>query len=610
MADTSDTIRFGDLARGVLKTLPGALGANRGLFKLATLKPDSADSIGLHLQQLARRHPRRTALVFEDRRWTYSEFNNWANRIAHVLRARGVVAGDAVAILMENRPEVLACVAGVVKLGAVAGMLNHNQRGEVLTHSLKLTRARVVIVGDECIAALESTPHSPKATPDLKFLWDGAGGAPFGYANLRTELVNAPSGNLVETAAVVAKRAAFYIFTSGTTGLPKASVMTHFRWLKGMAGLGQLALRLKSDDVFYCSLPMYHNNALTVSWGAVLGAGCTLAIGRKFSASKFWDEIRRYDATAFCYIGEILRYLLNRPAQAGDRDHKVRVITGNGLRPEIWDAFQQRFGIAHIAEFYGASESNAAFVNGFGLSRTAGFCPLPFCIVEFDAETEEPVRGPDGFFRKVARGGVGLLLTEVSEKMPFDGYTDAVASQKKLFRDVFAPADCWFNSGDLVRDQGYRHIAFVDRVGDTFRWKGENVATTEVEGALNRHPNVDQAVVYGVQVPGTDGRAGMASLTWKADASGAQSGAGFDGAALAGFLRGALPAYAVPLFVRLRPEQEVTGTFKFRKVEVRQEGFDPGRTDEPMYALIDPARGYEPITPELFASIQRGDVRW
>ncbi|MGQ0529066.1 MAG: long-chain-acyl-CoA synthetase [Panacagrimonas sp.] len=603
MGEQGDTIRIRDLARGLIKSLPDALTAQRGLFNLATLKPESRASIGLHLERLTRRHPRRTALLFEDRRWSYAEFNGWANRIAHVLRARGVVAGDSVAILMENRPEVLACVAAVVKLGAVAGMLNHNQRGEVLAHSLQLTKARVVIAGDECVEALTSSGYAPKSTlgAGISFLWDGAGGAPFGYLNLRSELLNAPSHNLEETQAIAAKRAAFYIFTSGTTGLPKASVMSHYRWLKGMAGLGQMSLRMRGDDIFYCALPLYHNNALTVSWGAVLSAGATLALGRKFSASRFWDEIRQHQATAFCYIGEICRYLLNQPPQQTDREHRVRVICGNGLRPEIWDSFQQRFGIDRIAEFYGASESNVAFVNGFGLTKTAGFCPLPFAIVEFDAETEMPLRDEDGFMQKVAKGGVGLLITEVSDKTPFDGYTDEKASQKKLFRDVFEPGDCWFNSGDLVRDQGYRHIAFVDRVGDTFRWKGENVATTQVEGALNQHPSVEQAVVYGVEVPGCDGRAGMASLTWKDGA--------FDGAGLAQMLKASLPAYAVPLFIRLRPEQELTGTFKFRKVEVKQEGFDPAKVSEPLYALIDSDRGYEPITPSLFARIQKAEVR-
>ncbi len=598
-----ETIRFTDLAKGLIKTLPGMVSANRGLIALARLSPDSLDSIGLRLDRLTRKHPRRTALVFEDRRWTYAEFNSWANRVAHVLRAAGVVSGDSVAILMENRPETLAYVAGVVKLGAIAGMLNHNQSGDVLAHSIKLTAARHVIVGNECLGALETTHYTPKGKlgSGMQFLWDGTGGAPFSYVNLRTELHNAPSHSLEETAAIAAKRAAFYIFTSGTTGLPKASVMSHYRWLKGMAGLGQMALRLKGDDVFYCALPLYHNNALTVSWGAALGAGCTLALGRKFSASNFWEDIRRYQATGFCYIGEVCRYLLNRPEDPRDKDHRVRVICGNGLRPEIWDQFQARFGIDRIAEFYGASESNAAFVNGFGLTKTAGFCPLPFAVVAFDRESELPLRDADGFMRKVKKGGTGLLITEVTDNMPFDGYTDIAASQKKLFRDVFKSGDCWFNSGDLVRDQGFRHIAFVDRVGDTFRWKGENVATTEVEGALNGYPNVDQAVVYGVEVPNADGRAGMASLTWK--------GAEFDGKGLAEFLKANLPAYAVPLFIRLRPEQEVTGTFKFRKVEVREEGFDPDKLMEPVYALVDAEIGYEPITAELFARIQNGKLR-
>lgn len=603
MSDSGHLISFTQMARGIVRTLPGAVGAQRGLIGMALLKPDSLNSIGRRLDLLARRHPRRIALTFEDRRWTYSEFNAWANRIAHVLRSAGVVSGDSVAILMQNRPEVLACVAGVVKLGAVAGMLNHNQRGDVLEHSLGLTEARVIIVGDECVESLSATRYSPKAHGSkLKFFWDGNGGAPFGYINLRTELVNAPSNSLEETAAVPAKRAAFYVFTSGTTGLPKASVMSHYRWLKGMTGLGQLALRLKSDDVFYCALPLYHNNALTVSWGAVLGAGCTLALGRKFSASRFWDEIRRHGATGFCYIGEICRYLLNQPASELDRDHRVRVICGNGLRPEIWDDFQQRFGIVHIAEFYGASESNAAFVNAFGLSKTAGICPMKFAVVEFDMDQEAPVRGEDGYFKRVPRGGVGLLITEVNRSSPFDGYTDAGASRKKLFSNAFEEGDCWYNSGDLVRDQGYRHIAFVDRVGDTFRWKGENVATTEVESVLNGIENVEQAVVYGVEVPNADGRAGMASLTWK--------GAEFDGKGVAEALTKALPAYAVPLFVRLRAEQEVTGTFKFRKVEVREQGFDPSRVNEPLYVLRDPASGYQLLDSETFERICKGSIRF
>jgi acyl-CoA synthetase (AMP-forming)/AMP-acid ligase II len=602
---SGDEVHLRDLARGVLRVLPDTLNVQKGLWNLARFAPDRAMSIGLRLEEIAQRDPQRTALLFDERRWSYGEFNAWANRYAAVFRAHGVSGGDTVAILMENRPEVLACVAAAVKLGAIAAMINHNQRGEVLGHSLTLTKPKLVVCGAECREALDSTAFNPGADHRRIYLWTGPGKAPSGYRDLEAETTGKPSSNPLETRRVLARQPAFYIFTSGTTGMPKASVMTHYRWLRGMAGLGQMTMRLKPDDTLYCPLPLYHNNALTVSWGAVLGGGCALALGRKFSASRFWDEIRRYDATAFCYIGELCRYLLNRPATPQDREHLVRLIVGNGLRPEIWEQFQQRFGVGSIYEFYGASESNLAFVNAFGLSRTAGFCPMPFAIVEFDAEEEKPRRDGAGFMRKVRRGEVGLLVTEITDKAPFDGYTDKKASEAKLLRDVFKKGDVWFNTGDLVRDQGWRHIQFVDRVGDTFRWKGENVATTEVEGALASYPGVEQAVVYGVEVPGCDGRAGMASLSYTNDGSGA-----LDGAALAAHLRGRLPAYAVPLFLRLRAEQETTATFKYRKVDLKRAAFDPGQIDEPLYVLLDPQRGYEPLTPELYARIKAGELRF
>jgi len=603
-ADTPDRIRLLDLVKGALATLPDTLTLQRGAWNLLTMKPDTAASIGLLLQQLADQQPHAAALKFDARRWSYAEFNAWANRCAAAFRSQGVKSGDAVAILMGNRPETLAAVAGVVKLGAVAAMLNHNQRGAALAHSLALSKPVLIVAGAECAEAIASLADHPDALPaSCVRLWDDgddeSAAMPAGWLPL-SELSDAESSaNPPETARITLKQPCFHIFTSGTTGLPKASVMTHYRWLRGMAGLGQMTMRLKASDTLYCPLPLYHNNALTVSWGAVLGAGACLALGRKFSASKFWDEIRHYEATAFCYIGELCRYLLNRPPSPGDRQHAVRLIVGNGLRPEIWDEFQRRFAIERVSEFYGASESNLAFANGFGLRKTAGFCPLPFSIVEFDAEAETPIRDGKGYMRKVAAGGVGLLVTEISDRTPFDGYTDKRANDGKLLRNVFKPGDCWFNTGDLVRDQGYRHIQFVDRVGDTFRWKGENVATTEVEAALNQIDGVEQAVVYGVQLPGTDGRAGMACLTW--------TGQRFDGERVAKALRTALPGYAVPLFVRLRKEQEVTATFKYRKVDLKREGYDLALIKEPLYLLDGEA--YRKLTPALHAKIKAGELR-
>lgn len=603
MGQSSDEIRLRDLARGVLGTLPDLASVNRGLWNLLRLAPDTRASIGLRIEELAHRYPQRLALKFEDRGWTYAEFNALANRYAAVFKHHGAGSGDAVAILMQNRPETLAAVAGVVKLGAVAAMLNHNQRGAALAHSLNLSRPALLVVGEECLDALVSLPAPGELIGAPRCLWEGFGETPDGFVDLAAERETASAANPRETRDVLLKQPAFHIFTSGTTGLPKASVMTHLRWLRGMAGLGQMTLRLRRDDILYCALPLYHNNALTVSWGSVLGAGATLALGRKFSASKFWCEIRQQDATAFCYIGELCRYLLNQPPSARDRDHRVRLIVGNGLRPEIWERFQSRFGIARISEFYGASESNLAFANSFGAAKTAGFCPLPYAIVEFDAEAETPLR--DGkkrdFMRRIAKGGIGLLITEVSERLPFDGYTEKKSNEGKLLRDVFKRGDCWFNTDDLVRDQGWRHIQFVDRVGDTFRWKGENVATTEVEAALNEIEGIDQAVVYGVRVPGADGRAGMASVSWK--------GPRFDGARVARLLRERLPPYAVPLFIRLRREQEVTTTFKYRKVDLKREGFDPALIAEPLYFLDGTANNYKRLNAALHEKIVRGEIR-
>ncbi len=586
-------IRFADLARGALRGVPATPRLMKGLWGLATLKPDATRSIGRLLEQQAARRPEAPALRFEAQQWTYREFNAWANRIAHALKTQGVASGDAVALLMENQPLVLAAVAGIVKIGGVAVMLNHQQRGDVLTHSLRLTSPKVIIVGAECAEAWHSAEH-----PVPVVLWEGDR-CPDGASDLPPLLAAAADTNPPGVEAITARQPCFYIFTSGTTGLPKASRMTHYRWLRGMAGLGQMGLRLKPDDVLYCCLPLYHNNALTVSWGGVLGAGACLALGRRFSASRFWDDIRQSDATAFCYIGELCRYLFNQPAKGDDRQHRVHSIIGNGLRPELWEPFQRRFGIANVSEFYGASESNLAFVNGFNLQRTAGFCPMPFAVVEFDNEVEQPTRHADGHLRKVATGGTGLLITEVTERTPFDGYTDPKASEAKLLRDVFTPGDCWFNTGDLVRDQGFRHIQFVDRVGDTFRWKGENVATTEVEAALSSFTGIEQAVVYGVSVPGAEGRAGMAALTLRGT---------LDGGALARHLAECLPVYAIPLFLRLRDDQTTTATFKYRKVELKREAFDPEQVSDPLWIRWT-SEAYVPMTAEHLAKVQSGEWR-
>ncbi|HET9142504.1 long-chain-acyl-CoA synthetase [Actinophytocola sp.] len=592
-------IGLGDL----LRALPGMLRhtpqAARGALELLTTTPTSRASIGQVFATIAARHPERTFLTFEGAAYPYGEANAQINRYAATFAEHGVTAGSVVGILATNRPETLLAALAAVKLGAIAGMLNHNQRGDVLAHSLSVLDSRVLVVGAECRAALDSVP-APDAGTVLGLAEAGARLA--GHPDLDDLAASAPATEPAQCRDIRAGSTAFYIFTSGTTGLPKASAMSHARWLKGMAGLGRLAAHLGPKDTLYCCLPLYHNNALTVSLATVLAGGATLALGRSFSASRFWTDVAAADATAFCYIGELCRYLLNQPERPADRAHRVRLAIGNGLRPEIWTRFTERFGIEKVMEFYGSSEGNSAFVNAFNLKGTAGLSPLPYAVVEFEPGSARPLRDERGRGRRVRTGAVGLLLTKVTGHAPFDGYTDRTATEHKLVRDLFKPGDCWFDTGDLVRAQGFLHIAFVDRLGDTFRWKGENVATTEVESALAAHPDVAQAVAFGVLVPGTDGRAGMAAVKLA-------DGCELDGPALARHLHERLPHYAVPLFLRVVDEVEQTATFKSRKGKLRDEGYDQSRVQDPLFVLAGREEGYVPAYPEYAEHIAAGQVR-
>lgn len=575
---------------GLLRDTPTMV---RGVVTGFGARPSAKTSIGKVFQERAAQHAGNVFLKFEDREITYGEANEMVNRYAAVLAAKGVGHGDVVGIMMRNSPEPILLMLAAVKCGAISGMLNFHQRDEVLKHSLGLLDAAVVVAETEFV---EHITDSGADTDGLITLDD-----------LKQLAETAPTTNPATTAAVLAKDKAFYIFTSGTTGMPKASVMTHYRWLRALAGFGGLGMRLNGSDTLYCCLPLYHNNALTVALSSVLNSGAALAIGKAFSASKFWDDVIRYDATAFVYIGEVCAYLLNQPEKPTDRQHKVRVICGNGLRPAIWDDFTQRFGIKRVCEFYSASESNTAFVNFFNLDKTTGICPSPVAFVEYD-ESGDPVRDDNGRVKKVKNGEPGLLLSKVSSFQPFDGYTDKKESEKKLVRDAFKEGDVWFNTGDLMRAQGFGHAAFTDRLGDTFRWKGENVATTEVEAAVSTDPQVEEATVFGVEVPDTGGKAGMVAIQLK-------EGKEFDGKALAKAAYDKLPGYAVPLFVRIVEELAHTSTFKSQKGDLRKEGFggssgegddDDVKVEDPIYVLSGRDEGYVEFYDEYLTEVKDG----
>jgi fatty-acyl-CoA synthase len=573
------------VATGVPSVLADLPVIVRGALTGLVARPDSHKSIGTVFQARAARFGDRVFLKFGDDQLTYRDANAAANRYAAVLAARGVGHGDVVAIMLRNSTRTVVAMLAAVKCGAVAGMLNYHQRGDVLAHSLGLLDAKVLVAETDLVSAVAES-GAPAATETLTI------------EDLERFAVGAPAANPASASAVRAKDPAFYIFTSGTTGYPKASVMTHRRWLAALAAFGGLGLRLKPSDTLYSCLPLYHNNALTVAVSSVINSGATLALGKSFSATRFWDEVIASRATAFIYIGEICRYLLNQPAKPTDRKHQVRLIAGNGLRPEIWDEFTERFGIARVCEFYASSEGNAAFINIFNVPRSTGISPTPLAYVQYDPDTGAPLRDDDGRVRRVPAGQPGLLLSPVNRLQPFDGYTDQESTEKKLVRNAFREGDCWFNSGDVMSPQGMGHASFVDRLGDTFRWKGENVATTQVEAALASDKSVEQCTVFGVEIPHTGGRAGMAAVQLR-------DGVEFDGKSLARAVYDQLPGYALPLFVRVVASIEQTTTFKSRKVELREQAYGSDVKD-PLYVLAGRDEGYLPYYDEYPEEVAGG----
>lgn len=609
MASSAQSITFVDIIKAVIRetisVLRSPLPIWIGILGSLRFGPEKKWSIGKLLEQQAEKIPDRPAVRINALEWSYGKLNARANQVAALLQKQGIQQGDVVAIMMEAHPELLACIAGVVKTGAIAGILNHNQRENVLAHSIGLIKPKLIIASSDCTPALATTRYTPEQDKKTDYfcLVDDASSCPEGYVDLAHALKNMTEANPVSTQEIRMKQPCFYVFTSGTTGLPKASIMTHYRWLMGMCGVGMFGTRLTADDVLYVTLPFYHNNALTVSWGSAMGAGACMALSKKFSVSRFWEDVRQYRATAFCYIGELCSYLMSQPASELDREHMVRKIAGNGMRPDIWNEFKHRFGIERVAEFYGASECNLAFINYMNLDRTVGMCPLPYAIIAYHPEEEIPLKNQKGKYSRIKKGEAGLLITKINDLAPFDGYTDGQANEKKLLRDVFKKGDCWFNTGDLVRDQGFRHIQFVDRLGDTFRWKGENVATTEVEVALNRDAQIEQSVVFGVRVPNTSGRAGMAAITLNVPIE------TFNTAELVKTLQKHLPSYAIPIFLRVRKEHEITGTFKNRKVELKRDGFNLEAVNDPVYWYSSRDGKYKRLDPETLRAISSGEER-
>ncbi len=606
-------MRFFERLRGDVTYLRGAMRTLRLTTPIARnptrIFPDVID-------ELAARYGDKPALVSDRESLSYRVLAERSRRYARWALTQEIGKGDVVALMMGNRPEYMAIWLGVIRAGGTVALLNTNHNGPSLAHCIDIAAPNIIILAAEFFDALASSDPYRKSTSQL---WiHGAASAKFPNARVAgapriDEAVAKLDGGALspgERAVLTIEDPALFIYTSGTTGMPKAANINHFRLMLAAHGFAGV-MNTRPDDRMYDCLPMYHTTGGVVATGAVLVGGGTVFIREKFSAREFWDDIARHRCTLFQYIGELCRYLVNSPPHPLERAHRLRLCCGNGLRPDIWRAFQARFGIPLILEFYAATEGNVTLFNFEGRPGAVGRIPwflkrtFPTAIVKFDIEKEIPIRNARGFCEKAAPGEIGEAVARIFKDPSkpgarFEGYSDPRENERKILRDVFEPGDTWFRSGDLMREDADGYFYFIDRIGDTYRWKGENVSTAEVGEIICGFDGIGEANVYGVSVPGHEGRIGMAAIRCDPD---------IDLVALHAYLEARLPDYARPMFLRLRGEIEVTATFKQKKVDLVNEGFDPTSTQDAIFFDEPQSGAYVRLDEAIYRTVVSGAMR-
>jgi fatty-acyl-CoA synthase len=560
------------------------------------------------ISELADRYGDAPALLSACERLTYGGLAARANRYARWALEQGITKGDTVCLMMSGRPEFLALWIGIIRVGGVVAFLNTNLVGMALAHCVNVVSPKHIIVEAELLQSLDSA--RAHITAEAKIWLHGDSTANFARIDRAVEGLSGGDLAPSEHPILTIEDRALYIYTSGTTGLPKAANINHYRlMLASHAFAGVIDAR--ATDCMYDCLPLYHTAGGLVATGAMLIRGGSVVIRERFSAREFWDDIVRWDCTCFEYIGELCRYLINSPPHPNERSHRLRLACGNGLRADIWREFKQRFQIPQIIEFYAATEGNVSIFNFDGQEGSVGRIPwwlahrFPTKIVRFDAQRQQPVRDERGFCIECGADEpgevIGRIIRDPSKPgARFEGYASESETEQKVLHDVFKKGDIWFRTGDLMRKDRHGYFYFIDRIGDTFRWKGENVSTTEVELALGRFASILEATVYGVAVHGRDGRAGMAAIVAKDN---------LDLTALRDHLVQRLPEYARPVFLRIRREIDVTTTFKQKKIDLVEDGFDPSRGSDPIYFNDPQRKAFVRIDPELYREINAGKIR-
>jgi fatty-acyl-CoA synthase len=548
------------------------------------------------------------ALLSDRECLTYRELAGRSNQYARWALEQGLAKGEVVCLLMTNRPEYFAVWLGITSVGGVVALLNTNLVGPSLAHCINIVLPKHLIVAEEFLDPLAAALSDLTVSPTI---WvHGTDHATFQRIDHNLKQQSTEGLSKKERRALTIEDRALYIFTSGTTGLPKAANVSHARvmqwsyWFAGMMGA-------QSTDRMYNCLPMYHSIGGVLVPGAILVGGGTVVIREKFSASQFWGDVIRWDCTMFQYIGELCRYLLHAAPATNETDHRIRMACGNGLASEVWDRFKERFRIPQILEFYAATEGGVSLFNVEGQRGAIGHIPAYLAhrfsppLVAFDVERGEPVRNEEGFCIRCAPNEAGEAIGRIVDDPSnigsrFEGYTNDRASDAKILRNVFELGDAWVRTGDLMRKDEKGFFYFVDRIGDTFRWKGENVATSEVSEAICAFPGIKHANVYGVAIPAAEGRVGMAAIVIEDE---------LDLTKFRQHLMSRLPSYARPLFLRIRDGVEITGTFKYSKTDLVRQGFDPVATTDVIYFDNPESGAFMRLDKVLHNRIQVGTIR-
>jgi len=574
------------------------------------VNPDSHDLVCDDFEAAANKWPNNMAVRFEGKSLTYQQLDTMANRYAHWGRQRGLKPGDTVALFLPNRLDYLAIWIGFNKIGVITALINNSLTGAGLAHCINISVASLTIVDQTTRAAFQDIENQIERHQALWVLDLPRESETENCRSLDTALkgVSSVRPDRAFRSALTAGTTALYIYTSGTTGLPKAAKIANTRaqlYMRAFAGL----TKMRPDDRLYCVLPLYHATAGLCAMGAALLNGAGVVLKRRFSASQFWSDVRAEGITHLVYIGELCRYLVNSPPAPNPEDetrHKVRMAFGNGMRPEVWDHFKSRFHIKEVMEFYGSTEGNVSLFNLDGHSGAIARVPkllkksFNVRLVRFDVESEMPERQPNGLCYECKPGEIGEAIGQIAHdaRHAYSGYADKAASQKKVLTDVFKKGDQWFRTGDLMRQDKAGYLYFIDRIGDTFRWKGENVSTSEVAEYSAAAPGVEEAIIYGVPVPNHDGKAGMAAIIARE---------GFDLKVFKNYIDSKLPIWARPRFVRMLHDAETTGTFKYKKMDLIKVGYDITATTDPIFVCH--GEDYVPLTTEMIEDIASGKLR-